>query len=64
MKKRVKEKSYKEALSELQLLVEKIEHPDSELETISVDVKKALELVKYCQKQLRSIEEEIENLTE
>lgn len=57
-------KTYQEALQELQELVTKIEDPDSNLETISQDVKKALDLVKYCQLQLRSYEEEIGKLTE
>lgn len=57
-------KSYEEALLELQELVAKIENPESKLEEISKDVKKALELVKYCQLQLRSYEEEIEKLTD
>jgi exodeoxyribonuclease VII small subunit len=57
-------KTYQEALNELQGLVTKIEDPNSDLQTISQDVKKALELVKYCQLQLRSFEEEIEKLTE
>jgi exodeoxyribonuclease VII small subunit len=64
MKSKAKPKSYQEALTELQKLVEKIENPESELESISGDVKKALELVKYCQKQLRVVEEEIEKLTD
>ena len=57
-------KSYQEALEELQKLVEKIEDPGSDLQTISAEVRKALDLVKYCQLQLRSLEEEIEKLTE
>ncbi len=64
MKKEIKkDKSYQEALQELQELVAKIENPDSNLETISQDVRKALDLVKYCQLQLRSYEEDIEKLT-
>ncbi len=59
-----KGKTYQEALQELQELVIKIEDPASDIETISHDVKKAMELVKYCQIQLRSFEEEIEKLTE
>lgn len=58
-----KDKSYQEALQELQELVAKIEDPDSNLEAISQDVRKALDLVKYCQLQLRTYEEEIEKLT-
>jgi len=59
-----KGKTYQEALQELQELVKKIEDPESDLDTISHDVKKAMELVKYCQIQLRSYEENIEKLTE
>ncbi|OFY41714.1 MAG: exodeoxyribonuclease VII small subunit [Bacteroidetes bacterium GWF2_40_14] len=61
---KVKAKTYQEALQELQELVLKIEDPTSNLDTISHDVKKAMELVKYCQIQLRSYEEDIEKLTE
>ncbi|MEN6618968.1 MAG: exodeoxyribonuclease VII small subunit [Rikenellaceae bacterium] len=58
------DKTYQNALRELQELVVRIEDPSSNLETISQDVRKALELVKYCQIQLRSYEEEIEKLIE
>ncbi len=61
---KTKVKTYQEALQELQELVAKIEDPSSDIETISRDVKKAMELVKYCQIQLRSYEEEIGKLTE
>lgn len=57
-------KTYQQALEELQKLVEKIEDPASDLQTISAEVRKALDLVKYCQMQLRSLEEEIGKLTE
>lgn len=57
-------KTYQEALNELQELVVKIEDPETDLQTISHDVKRALELVEYCKLQLRSYEQEIEKLTE
>ncbi len=57
------EKSYKEALKELEELVVKIEDPATNIEEISADMKRALELVNYCQIQLRSYKEEIEKLT-
>lgn len=59
----VVEKSYKEALKELEELVVKIEDPSTNIEEISAEVKRALELVNYCQLQLRSYKEEIDKLT-
>jgi len=57
------EKSYKEALKELEELVVKIEDPATNIEEISSEVKRALELVNYCQLQLRSYKDEIDKLT-
>lgn len=57
------EKSYKEALKELEELVVKIEDPATNIEEISAEVKRALELVNYCQLQLRSYKDEIDRLT-
>jgi len=57
------EKSYKEALKELEELVVKIEDPATNIEEISAEVKRALELVNYCQLQLRSYKDEIDKLT-
>ena len=59
----VVEKSYKEALKELEELVVKIEDPATNIEEISAEVKRALQLVNYCQLQLRSYKEEIDKLT-
>ena len=57
------DKSYKEALKELEELVVKIEDPATNIEEISAEVKRALELVNYCQLQLRSYKDEIDRLT-
>ena len=57
------DKSYKEALKELEELVVKIEDPATNIEEISAEVKRALELVHYCQLQLRSYRDEIDKLT-
>ena len=57
------DKSYKEALKELEELVVKIEDPATNIEEISAEVKRALELVNYCQLQLRSYKDEIDKLT-
>lgn len=57
------EKSYKEAIAELEDLVAKIEDPLTNIEEISSYVKRSLELVNYCQLQLRSYKEEIDKLS-
>ena len=59
----IAEKSYKEALKELEELVVKIVDPATNIEEISAEVKRALELVNYCQLQLRSYRDEIDKLT-
>ena len=54
--------AYKKALKELELLVEKIESPDADLENITGEVKKALELIKVCREHIRGFREESEKL--
>lgn len=61
--KETSEKSYKEAIAELEDLVAKIEDPLTNIEEISSYVKRSLELVNYCQLQLRSYKEEIDKLS-
>jgi len=58
------ELSYKEALNELEKLVEKIENPGTDLENVAKDVKRAADLVKICQKRLRTIEGQISDIIE
>lgn len=58
-----KEKSYQEALSELEKLVAEIENPQRSLTEISEDVKKAVELVSQCRELLRKSEENLNNIT-
>ena len=56
--------TYKEALARLELLVQKIESPETPLEDISEEVKKALELVKYCRELIRGYQQESASLLE
>lgn len=56
--------TYKKALSELEELVKKIENPETELEDISGEVKKALELIKYCRETIKGYKEETSKLME
>lgn len=67
--KKIKEKGsndpgYREALQEIEKLLAKIEDPETGFDQLSLDVKRATELVEYCRKQLRSYKEEIDNISQ
>ena len=53
---------YEEAISQLDALVEKIEDPQRDLTGIADDVRKAMELVRWCKEYIRKGEAETENL--
>ncbi|MBR5736278.1 MAG: exodeoxyribonuclease VII small subunit [Bacteroidales bacterium] len=54
--------TYKQALEELQKLVESIEDPRRDLTTLTDDVKKASELAKFCKDCLKKSEDEINKI--
>lgn len=59
----MKEKmTYEEALARLEELVKKIEDPDGDLSTVGEDVKKAMELVKYCKECIAGTKSELDKL--
>lgn len=63
----IKEKSeptYREALAELEGLIEKIESPETPLEEVTEEVKRALELIKFCREKIKGEEESISKLIE
>jgi len=58
----MKKISYEEALKQLDELVGQIEDPKRNLTTTGEDVKKAMELIKYCKELLRGDQEKIEKI--
>ncbi len=54
--------TYKQALEELQKLVDSIEDPKRDLTTLTDDVKKASELAKYCKDCLKKSEDDINKI--
>jgi len=54
--------TYKQALEQLQKLVESIEDPKRDLTTLTEDVKKASDLAKYCKDCLKKSEDEINKI--
>lgn len=51
--------SYKEAMAQLEEIVQKIENEEPDVDELSTLVKKATELMNFCKKRLKSTEEEI-----
>jgi exodeoxyribonuclease VII small subunit len=57
-----KEFSFNEAIIEIEDILKKIESGDLDIDKLSVEVKRASELIKQCQKKLRSTEDEINSI--
>lgn len=57
-----KEFSFNQAVSEIEKILREIEDGDMDVDRLSVEVKKASELIKHCQKKLKSTEEDINNI--
>ncbi|MEO1434328.1 MAG: exodeoxyribonuclease VII small subunit [Bacteroidota bacterium] len=54
--------SYEVAYAEIQQIVEELDNLDLPLAELSAKVKRAVELIQYCQTKLRSVEDEIGDL--
>jgi len=57
-----KEFSFNEAIAEIESILRNIENGDLDVDKLSVEVRRASELIKQCQKKLRSTEEEINSI--
>ena len=57
-----KEFSFTTAVGEIEKILREIEGGELDLDKLSVEVKRASELIRECQKKLRSTEEEINNI--
>jgi exodeoxyribonuclease VII small subunit len=57
-----KEFSFNEAVVEIEEILKNIESGELDIDKLSVEVKRASELIKQCQKKLRSTEEEINGI--
>ena len=57
-----KEKKYEEVYAELEALIARIEDPERDLASIGADVKKAMELIRWCRDYVRGSQEETEKL--
>jgi exodeoxyribonuclease VII small subunit len=57
-----KEFSFNQAVIEIEDILRNIESGDLDIDKLSVEVKRASELIKQCQKKLRSAEDEINSI--
>lgn len=59
-----KEKTYSEALAELQDILNKIESGDLEVDVLTEEIKKASELLKLCKDRLYKTDAQIKKILE
>ncbi len=57
-----KEFSFNEAVSEIEKILRNIESGDLDVDKLALEVKRASELIRQCQKKLRTTEEEINSI--
>jgi exodeoxyribonuclease VII small subunit len=57
-----KEFSFSDAVIEIENILKQIESGDLNIDKLSVEVKRASELIRQCQKKLRTTEEEINSI--
>ena len=57
-----KEFSFNSAVSEIEKILRNIESGDLDVDKLSLEVKRASDLIKQCQKKLKTTEEEINSI--
>ena len=57
-----KDFSFNDAVKEIEIILENIEKGNLDVDKLSDEVKRASELIKQCQKKLRSTEDEINSI--
>lgn len=57
-----KEFSFSEAVTEIENILKQIESGELDVDKLSLEVKRASELIRQCQKKLRTTEEEINSI--
>ena len=56
--------TYKEALKQLEDLVNRIESPEADITNLAEDVKRAISLVKHCREQIKGFGRELDKIIE
>ncbi|MDR0420328.1 MAG: exodeoxyribonuclease VII small subunit [Prevotellaceae bacterium] len=59
-----KKLTYKEAIDELNAIIEQIKDSDMNVDTVNNNIKRAVELVKFCKSELYTTEQNINKILE
>ena len=54
--------NYKEAVNEIEKIIERIEHQEIDIEQMEKDVQRFVELIKFCKSKLYKTEKELNKL--
>lgn len=57
-----KEMKFSEAMREVETILSRMEKGEMDIDELTSGVRRATELIKFCQKKLRTTEEEIESI--
>ena len=57
-----KKLKYKEAVQEIEQIMQNLENEELDIDELSVNVKRASELISYCKEKLNNTEKEIEHI--
>lgn len=57
-----KKPTYKEAMAEIEAIVEKLEENKLDVDELSTNVKRVSELIAFCKSKLHDTEEEVEKI--
>ena len=57
-----KQMSYNEAVTEIELIISKIENQELDIDELSINVKRVAELLNFCKMKLKSTEEEVQKI--
>lgn len=57
-----KDFSFKDAVTDIEKILKEIESGELDIDKLAIEVKKASELIRQCQKKLRTTEDEINNI--
>lgn len=60
----MEEMTYDKAVAELEALVEGLENPQKDFSAVQTDVRRAMELVRWCRKYIRASQQETDRLME
>jgi len=54
--------SYNEAIEEIELIINKIENQELDIDELSANVKRVAELLNFCKTKLKSTEDEVQKI--